>query len=54
MKMEGSRTIYVVPMGEQIGYVGAALGNPAAYHLRLIIEGTNEVITAFPYIPPAP
>jgi ABC-type lipoprotein release transport system permease subunit len=55
MQVEGSRTVYTVYMGEQIGYVGgqvgAALGNPVAYHLQLVIEGANEVITAFPYIP---
>jgi hypothetical protein len=41
-------------LGRSVGFVGgqagAALGNPAASHVRLVLEGTN-VITAFPVIP---
>jgi hypothetical protein len=51
---QGARTVYTVDMGRIVGYVGgqagAALGNPAASHVRLVLEGTN-VITAFPVIP---
>lgn len=51
----GARTVYTVDMGRQIGYVGgqvgSALGNPAAQHLRVVIEGVNNVITAYPVIP---
>ena len=51
---QGSRTVYTVNMGRGVGFVGgqagAALGNPAASHVRLVLEGTN-VITAFPVIP---
>ncbi len=52
---QGARTVYIVDMGRQIGYVGgqvgAALGNPSASHIRLVIEGTNNVVTAYPVIP---
>jgi RHS repeat-associated protein len=48
---EGARTVHTVNMGRTIGYVGgqagAAMGNPAASHVRLVLEGKN-VITAFP------
>jgi RHS repeat-associated protein len=51
---QGARTVYTVPMGRTVGYVGgrsgAAAGNPAASHIRLVLEGIN-VITAFPVIP---
>lgn len=51
---QGSRTVYTVDMGRTVGFVGgkvgAALGNPAASHVRLVLEG-NNVITAFPLIP---
>jgi RHS repeat-associated protein len=51
---QGARTVYTVDMGRSVGFVGgqagAALGNPAASHVRLVLEGTN-VITALPVIP---
>jgi hypothetical protein len=51
---QGARTTYTVDMGRTIGFVGgragAALGNPGASHVRLVLEGSN-VITAFPVIP---
>lgn len=51
---QGVRTVYIVEMGCRVGFVGgqagAAAGNPAAAHVRLVLEGT-EVITAFPIIP---
>jgi hypothetical protein len=51
---QGVRTVYTVDMGRSVGFVGgqtgAALGNPAASHIRLVLEGT-DVITAFPVIP---
>ncbi|MBZ0236593.1 MAG: hypothetical protein K8M05_29975 [Deltaproteobacteria bacterium] len=51
---QGSRTTYTVNMGRRIGFVGgapgAALGNPAAYHVRIVLQG-NDVITAYPIIP---
>jgi RHS repeat-associated protein len=52
---QGARTIYTVDMGRQIGYIGgqagAALGNPVTDYVQLVIEGTNNIITAFPIIP---
>lgn len=49
---QGNRTVYEVDMGRPIGYLGgqqgAALGNPAVNILRLVIQGVNQVITAFP------
>ena len=54
MVQQGARTIYTVDVGRGVGFVGglvgAALGNPAASFVRLVLEGTN-VITAFPVIP---
>jgi RHS repeat-associated protein len=51
---QGNRTVYEIDMGRQIGYLGgregAALGNPATNVLRLVVQGSNEVITAFPVI----
>jgi len=50
----GARTMYTVDMGHTVGFIGgqtgASLGNPAATHMRLVLEGTS-VITAFPVIP---
>ncbi|MCA9015512.1 MAG: hypothetical protein KDA77_09310 [Planctomycetaceae bacterium] len=50
-KQEGNRVVYTVDLGRQIGFVGGQVGNqqgkPAAYKIRLVLEGTN-VITAFP------
>jgi hypothetical protein len=31
------------------GQAGAAAGNPAANNVRIIVEGTNDLITAFPF-----
>jgi RHS repeat-associated protein len=46
---------YVVPMGRRIGYVGgkagAATGHPTAFYMILIVNDTNELITAFPHQP---
>ena len=51
---QGPLTVYTVSMGRNVGFVGgqpgAALGNPAASHVRLVLRGTN-VITAYPVIP---
>ncbi|MBZ0117173.1 MAG: hypothetical protein K8H88_09275, partial [Sandaracinaceae bacterium] len=51
---QGARTVYTVDMGRRVGFVGgqagAAAGNPAASHVRLVLQG-NDVITAFPVIP---
>jgi hypothetical protein len=48
---DGGRTIYLVDLGRRIGYIGGKAGkrqkNPAARHLRLVVEG-QKVITAFP------
>ena len=53
--VKGSRTIYTVDVGRPIGYVGgqigSTLGYPTAQHIQLVIEGINDVITAFPIIP---
>jgi hypothetical protein len=53
--VNGARTVYIVDMGRQIGYVGgqtgAAAGYPAANHLLLVVEGGSNVISAYPYIP---
>jgi len=53
-KRESDRTIYTINLGRRIGYIGGESGNrrgqPAARHLRLVLEGKNFV-TAFPYRP---
>jgi len=53
-KREASRTVYTINLGRRIGYIGGESGNrrgqPAARHLRLVLEGKNFV-TAFPYRP---
>ncbi|WP_339730171.1 hypothetical protein [uncultured Gimesia sp.] len=50
-KKEGNRVVYTVNLGRRVGFVGGKVGNqrgkPAAYKIRLVLEGTN-VITAFP------
>lgn len=50
-KQEGNRVVYTVNLGRRVGFVGGQVGNkqgkPAAYKIRLVLEGTN-VITAFP------
>jgi RHS repeat-associated protein len=44
---QGARTVYVVDMGRQIGYVGgqvgAATGNPVTNFVQLVIEGSNNM-----------
>jgi len=54
VKHEEDRTIYTINLGRRIGYIGGESGNrrgqPAARHLRLVLEGKNFV-TAFPYRP---
>lgn len=54
MVQQGTRTVYTVNMGREVGFIGgqlgAAMGNPGAFHIRLVLEGTN-VITGFPVIP---
>ena len=51
----GTRTIYIVDIGRPIGYVGgqvgAAAGYPITNYIRLVIEGGNELVTAYPAIP---
>jgi hypothetical protein len=53
-QQEDRRTILTINMGRRIGYVGGESGrrqgNPAASHVRLVVEGVN-VITAFPLRP---
>jgi hypothetical protein len=53
--VQGARTVYIVDMGRQVGYVGgqagAAAGYPAAYHIQLVIEAGNTLITAYPVVP---
>jgi hypothetical protein len=50
---QGGRTVYEVEMGRRVGFVGgevgAATGYPAATSIRLVIEGSRDVITAFPF-----
>jgi hypothetical protein len=52
---QGNRIQYTVDMGQRVGYVGGAggatAGNPAANHVRIIVQNGNEVVTAFPLIP---
>jgi hypothetical protein len=52
---QGTRTIYTVDMGRRVGFIGgqagAAAGHPAASHVRLVIESSADVITAFPVRP---
>lgn len=51
---EEERTVYDVNMRRRIGYIGGTSGNrrnqPAAKHLRLVVEG-DRLITAFPVTP---
>lgn len=51
---QGSKTVYTIDMGRRVGFVGgapgAALGNPAAFHVKLVLKGT-DVVTAYPVIP---
>lgn len=46
------RLVYTVDLGEKIGYVGGQVGerknHPPCRYLRLVIEGRNEVVTAYP------
>jgi hypothetical protein len=51
--IEGGRSLYTVPMGRRIGYLGgragASQGHPPLIKIFLVIEtGTKNVITAFP------
>lgn len=50
----GSRIVYTINLGRQIGYIGGQSGNrrdrPPANYLKLVIEG-DRVITAFPFRP---
>ncbi len=51
---EGERKVYTVNLGRRIGYIGGQSGNrrgnPAARHVRLVVQGKN-LITAFPVTP---
>ena len=55
---QGARTRYIVNMGRRIGYVGgqpgAAAGNPSAYHILIVVENGNSIVTAFPVVPEPP
>jgi hypothetical protein len=50
---KGTRTVYNVDMGRRVGYTGgqagAAAGHPAANNVCIVVEGTNDLITAFPF-----
>lgn len=51
--IEGDRSLYTVPLGRRVGYLGgragAARGHPPLTKVFLVIEtGTQNVITAFP------
>ena len=51
--IEGDRSLYTVPMGRRVGYLGgragASRGRPPLTNIFLVIEtGTKNVITAFP------
>ena len=52
IKPQGIRTVYRVDMERIIGFIGgqegSALGNPSTNFIRLVIEGINDLITAFP------
>lgn len=52
---QGARTVYTVDMGRRIGFIGGqagvAAGNPGVSHVRLVIESSADVITAFPVAP---
>jgi RHS repeat-associated protein len=41
---QGDRTVYTIPMGKTVGYKG----NDPLTSLQLVVEGKNNVITAFP------
>jgi RHS repeat-associated protein len=55
---QGDRTVYIINMGRTVGYVGgqtgAATGYPTTSYIQLVVQGANELITAFPVIPPGP
>jgi hypothetical protein len=51
--LEGDRSLYTVPMGRRVGYLGgsagASRGHPPLTRIFLVIEtGTKNVVTAFP------
>ncbi|MCU0980582.1 MAG: hypothetical protein MUF25_15640 [Pirellulaceae bacterium] len=51
--IEGDRSLYTVPMGRRVGYLGgragASRGHPPLTRIFLVIQtGTKSVITAFP------
>jgi RHS repeat-associated protein len=49
---QGQRDVYVVNMGQDIGYFGGVngglAGNPPARYVQLVLQNGNEVITAYP------
>lgn len=52
-RVEGARSVYLVPMGRRIGYLGGRLGqergHPPLDRLSLVVEsGTRNIVTAFP------
>jgi hypothetical protein len=52
-RIEGDRSLYTVPMGRRVGYLGgragASRGHPPLTNIFLVIEtGTKNVVTAFP------
>jgi hypothetical protein len=51
--IEGDRSLYTVPMGRRVGYLGgragASRGHPPLKSIFLVVEtGTKNVVTAFP------
>lgn len=48
---QGNRTVYEATFDKKVGYVGGSVGkrdgNPAAFKIKLVLEGKN-VITAYP------
>jgi hypothetical protein len=52
LEMDAGRKIYTVNLQRRIGYVGGEAGErrgqPPCQRMRLVVEGENRVITAFP------
>jgi hypothetical protein len=53
----GARSVYYVPMGENIGYfggiIGSQQGNPATSWVQIVARtGSSNIVTAFPVLGP--
>ncbi len=51
-KKQNQRTVYTIRMNRKIGFVGGKEGkqqkHPECKNIRIVVEGSAEVITAYP------